>query len=399
MKKLSFLLIMMISIVAFTNPLSLIFKDAMVNFVEMEPGIHELKANQNILWVEGSESWSIKKNNYNFNFQIVSLEDINSEIKEIDDNIFEIVGENKILFHYQKLGKWTLTDKENLKFINGVKSLHINSKKNVYVAIYNQASWEMIYELNPDGKFSKNIEILNAANESKSRTYIINDYLRENIQEFSMMTRNMASESKSYSFEENIVQDIYTLFLGNISLNSEKTIINIDKKDVKLFEDYLRIPLSSSTKNSNPYIIRYIENTKENGLGIEIPAGELWINEKFDNKIVPLNKININSYSIGEKITLNLDRSWNFNYSNTTISDVKVNDEVRMIQRHIKLNNYSEDFKWVIIEEISSNIELDDFSTNDDYDTLINDSKKGQINIKIKLEPNSSLNLNLIYKK
>src|SRR6056297_3226898 len=122
MKKLSFLLIMMISIVAFTNPLSLIFKDAMVNFVEMEPGIHELKANQNILWVEGSESWSIKKNNYNFNFQIVSLEDINSEIKEIDDNIFEIVGENKILFHYQKLGKWTLTDKENLKFINGVKS-------------------------------------------------------------------------------------------------------------------------------------------------------------------------------------------------------------------------------------------------------------------------------------
>ncbi|MGM0640752.1 MAG: hypothetical protein ACQESN_04950 [Thermotogota bacterium] len=399
MKKLLILLIMIISSIGLTNPLSLIFKDAMVNFVEMEPGIHELEENQNILWVEGSDSWSIKKNNYNFNFQIISLEEVNSEIKEIDDNVFEIVGKNQILFYYSKLGKWALTSKENLRYIKGVKSLHINSKTSVYVATYKQASWKMIYELNPDGKFSKNIEILNTVNENKSRTYIINDYLRENIQEFSMMTRNLATESKSLSIEENIIQDVYTLFLGNLKLEAEKTIINIENKKIKLYEDYLQIPLNSSAKNANPYIIRYILNTKDNGIGIEIPAGELWINQKFDNKVVPLSKIKIDSYSIGEKISLKLDKSWNFNYSNTSISDVKVNDDVRMIQRNIKLNNNSEEFKWVKIQEISSNLQLEDFSTNDDYDTLINDSKKGLIDIKIKLKPNSSINLNIIYKK
>lgn len=398
MKKMSILFILLFSLVTFSNPLTLIFKDAVVNFVEMTPGSHELKEGQNVLWVEGSSSWKIKNNNYNFNFQIASLENIDNEIKEIDDNIFEIIGKNEILFYYSKLGKWAITDKSNLKYLVGGKTLEISSQSSVYVALYNNASWKMIYELYPDGKFSKNIEINNASNEVESNIYVVNDYLEQNIQQFSFMTRNLATEAKSTGFEENIINELYTLFIGKMKLDSEKHVLNIDYKKIISFEDYLKIPLSYSAKNQNPYKIRYIENTKNNGLGIEIPAGELWINESFDNNIIPLKKINIQSYSIGEKLSLNLDRSWNFNYSNNTVSDKKVNDEIRITQKNIILNNNSNDYKWVMIEESGPNVILEDLTTNDDYDTLINDSSKDNINIKIKLKPNTSINLNIIYK-
>lgn len=399
MKKLTFLMVLTISFLAFSNPLSLIFKDAIVNFEEMKPGDHIMSEDENILWVEGSEKWSIKTNKYNFSFNLVDLDQFTGEIKEVEDNIFEVVDSNKILFYNSNLGKWATTDKKNFPFIKNSKHLSIYAKQNVLVATYKKASWSMIYELYPDGKFTKNVEISGAETLENSRVYLINDYLQENIQNFSLMTRNIAAESKSYDFQEDIVQNIYTLDLGNLDINSDKSVINIDTRKILLFEDYLEIPLPYTTQNANPYIIRHIENTKENGLGIEIPQGKLWINEKFDNETVPLNKINIDSYSIGESIVLNMDKSWNFYYSNNIISDVKINNETRMTQRNINLTNHSDDYKWVLISEKSANIQLDDYSVNDDYDTLINDSKKGEINIKIKMNPNSSISVDLIYKK
>jgi hypothetical protein len=399
MKRIVFLTILTISIISFSNPLSLIFKDAIVNFEEMKPGQHILSEDENILWVEGSESWSIKANKYNFSFNIIDLNQFTGEIKEIEDNIYEVIDSNKILFYNSNFGKWATTDRKNLAFITNSKYLTIDSKNNVLVATYKNASWNMVYELYPDGRFTKNVEILNANTLRNSKVYLINDYLQENIQNFSLMTRNIASESKSYDFQENIVQNIYTLDLGILDINSEKSVINIDSRKIILFEDYLEIPLSYSVQNTNPYVTRYIENTKENGLGIEIPKGKLWINEEFDDKIVPLNKLTIESHSIGESIILNMEKSWDFNYSNHIISDVKINDETRMIQRKIKLSNLSNNYKWVMISEKSANVQLDDYSVNDDYDTLINDSKKGEVNIKIKMNPNSNMSLDLIYKK
>jgi hypothetical protein len=338
-------------------------------------------------------------NKYNFSFNIIDLNEFTDEIKEIEDNIYEVKDSNKILFYNSSFGKWAITDKKNISFITNSKYLTVDSDENVLVATYKNASWNVVYELYPDGRFTKNVEILNVDNLKNSKVYLINDYLQENIQNFSLMTRNIATESKSYDFQENIVQNIYTLDLGILDINSEKAVINIDSRKIVLFEDYLEIPLSYSVQNTNPYITRYIENTKENGLGIEIPQGKLWINEEFDDKIVPLNKLEISSYSIGESIILNMGKNWNFNYSNNIISSVKINDETIMTQRKIELSNLSNDYKWILISEKTANILLDDFSINGDYDTLIDDSKKGEINLKVKMKPNSNISLNIIYKK
>jgi hypothetical protein len=70
-----------------------------------------------------------------------------------------------------------------------------------------------------------------------------------------------------------------------------------------------------------------------------------------------------------------------------------------MTQRKIELSNLSNDYKWILISEKTANILLDDFSINGDYDTLIDDSKKGEINLKVKMKPNSNISLNIIYKK
>lgn len=399
MKKILFLMLFIISILSFSNPLSLIFKDAIVNFEEMKPGQHKLSEDENVLWVEGSKSWNIKENKYNFSFNIIDLNEFTDEIKEIEDNIYEVKDSNKILFYNSSFGKWAITDKKNISFITNSKYLTVDSDENVLVATYKNASWNVVYELYPDGRFTKNVEILNVDDLKNSKVYLINDYLQENIQNFSLMTRNIATESKSYDFQENIVQNIYTLDLGILDINSEKAVINIDSRKIVLFEDYLEIPLSYSVQNTNPYITRYIENTKENGLGIEIPKGKLWINEEFDDKIVPLNKLEISSHSIGESIILNMGKSWNFNYSNNIISNVKINDETIMTQRKIELSNLSNDYKWILISEKTANILLDDFSINGDYDTLIDDSKKGEINLKVKMKPNSNISLNIIYIK
>ena len=300
-KVLVLVLFVTLSVISLTQTYTFLFRDAQLHYVTTDQTTFQVPEGFEVLWVTGVNSWSLEKTYQQFSFKIVSLEDFkNKTIQQIDENIFKIDGTNDILFYNSQINHWCTTNEKNKDKIKASVKIVLEKTKNKTATIALQApgTWKIVYEMKKDGTFKKNIEI-NGKAVGTTNLYLVNEYLNLSPRDYVETTKALSTLrlGQGTDFQtiaqEAILTQTYTIFLGNIKFVSDIMNFSISENKVLSYEDRNVITFNLYTNIQDftkTRLVRYFENTKHNGLGIDLPYGEVWIYEQYDDKNFPIKR-------------------------------------------------------------------------------------------------------------
>jgi len=385
------MLIVFLSITILSENYTFIFKDVQLFYTVSNETSLLVPDGFDVLWVSGVDSWELKKVYQHFPFKITSLEDYTQKsIEAIDEDVYKIVGTNEILFFNPQLNRWCVTDEVNKDKIQPTTQILLKNPKNAVIALRGEGSWEVIYEMKSDGTFNKNVQF-NGVPVGQTNLYLVNEYLnlspRDYIESTKLLssTRMAGEDDFGMVAQEAILSQTYTMNLGKINFQNTLMNIRISQNDILSYEDrnVINFSLYSNIPNyTKTQIIRHIENTKYNGLGIELPSGEVWIHEEFDNESFPIKLAYINDTPVGDTLKINLGESWDVQYKIEKLSDVEVKSaNSRIVDFLISVKNFSKDRQIVNLSMSTPNIEIDEMQIEGNYQNLKNNSEKGKIDI------------------
>ncbi len=169
--------------------------------------------------------------------------------------------------------------------------------------------------------------------------YLVNEYLNLSTRDYVGNTKALALGSdRATDFqsvvEEAILTQTYTINLGSIKFVSDTMNFSISENRVLSYEDRNVITFNLYTNLQDftkTRLVRYIENTTYNGLGIDLPYGEVWIYEQYNDKNFQ-QKSNIFDTPVGDMVKIDLGESWDVQYKIEKLSDVEVKtSDSRMI--------------------------------------------------------------------
>ncbi|RAO98779.1 hypothetical protein PW5551_07600 [Petrotoga sp. 9PW.55.5.1] len=391
MKKATLFVFLLISFFAWSQNYTFIFKDTQLHYVTTNENSFTIPERFQVLWVSNADSWKLDKVYKTFPFRIISLEDYNQKyIQEIGENIYKVLNTNEVIFYNSQIGEWCVTNEQNLDKIAPTTKVQLENPKNAVIALMSEGSWKIVYEMRKDGTFIKNVEI-KATPVGLTNLYLVNEYLNLSFRNYIESTKVLSStrmeDTSSFQIvaEEAILSQTYTMNFGKIDLNSNLFNFRISQNDILSYEDrnVINFSLNSNTKNFlKTNIIRYVENDKYNGMGIELPSGEVWIHEEFDKESFPIKLAYINDTPIGDTLQINLGQSWDIQYKIEKLSDIEVKSaKSRIVDFNITVKNFSDETKIVNLISTVPNIEIENIKIDGNYRNLKNKSEKGKIDI------------------
>lgn len=396
-KVLVLVLFVTLSVISLTQTYTFLFRDAQLHYVTTDQTTFQVPEGFEVLWVTGVNSWSLEKTYQQFSFKIVSLEDFkNKTIQQIDENIFKIDGTNDILFYNSQINHWCTTNEKNKDKIKASVKIVLEKTKNKTATIALQApgTWKIVYEMKKDGTFKKNIEI-NGKAVGTTNLYLVNEYLNLSPRDYVETTKALSTLrlGQGTDFQtiaqEAILTQTYTIFLGNIKFVSDIMNFSISENKVLSYEDRNVITFNLYTNIQDftkTRLVRYFENTKHNGLGIDLPYGEVWIYEQYDDKNFPIKKTNIYDTPIDDIVKIDLGESWDVQYKFEKLSDVEVKTaDTRIIDFLITIKNFSDKIKVVQISAAAPNLEIDQMKIDGGYRGVKDNSQKGKIDLSFEL--------------
>ncbi|MDN5346239.1 MAG: hypothetical protein PWQ73_752 [Petrotoga sp.] len=386
-----FMLIVFLSITVLSENYTFIFKDVQLFYTVSNETSFLVPDGFDVLWVSGVDSWELKKVHQNFPFKIISLEDYTQKsIEAIDEDVYKIVGTNEILFFNPQLNRWCVTDEVNKDKIQPTTQILLKNPKNAVIALRGEGSWEVIYEMKSDGTFNKNVQI-NGVPVGQTNLYLVNEYLnlspRDYIESTKLLSSTRIESENDFDIvaQEAILSQTYTMNLGRVNFQNSLMNFRISQNDILSYEDrnVINFSLYSNIPNfTKTQIIRYIENTRYNGLGIELPSGEVWIHEEFDSESFPIKLAYIEDTPVGDTLKINLGESWDVQYKIEKLSDVEVKSaNSRIVDFLIAVENFSKDKQIVNLSMSEPNVEIDEMQIEGNYQNLKNNSEKGKIDI------------------
>lgn len=390
-KKVILFVFLLISFFAWSQNYTFIFKDTQLHYVTTNENSFAIPERFQVLWVSNVDSWKLDKVYKTFPFRIISLEDYNQKyIQEIGENIYKVLNTNEVIFYNSQIGEWCVTDEQNLDKITPTTKVLLENPKNAVIALMSQGSWKIVYEMRKDGTFIKNVEI-KATPVGLTNLYLVNEYLNLSVRNYIESTKVLSSsrmeDTSSFQIiaEEAILSQTYTMNFGKTDLNSNLFNFRISQNKILSYEDrnVINFSLNSNIKNFlKTNIIRYVENDKYNGMGIELPAGEVWIHEEFDEESFPIKLAYINDTPIGDTLQINLGQSWDVQYKIEKLSDIEVKSaKSRIVDFNITVKNFSDKTKIVNLISAVPNIEIENIKIDGNYRNLKNKSEKGKIDI------------------
>ncbi|KAF2956769.1 hypothetical protein [Marinitoga sp. 38H-ov] len=358
MKKTFVLIVLLIFSFSFANDLSndlFIFKNIGILSLEY-PWTDELnlnlKSDENIIFVENADYYTVNLGSLeNIKYKIVGNYE---DLKETLSNYIVTISSNPLIlrdslnptyiyFYNNFLGLWCKTESDYLKEILNNKVFYAKNIKGL-VQISKPISWDLFYNLKENGDLFVTYNI-NGVLDEKYNVYLIDEIINEiHVQE-----RTLKSMSINADYIPEIINESAVIKFGEITPFNGVYSKVIKLGTIKKYEDinYLNINFySSSFENRYLSIIREFENTKDNGLGIPIINGKLYLftkkdNKEFINKVSNLPKTNINS-----KVEINLGQSWNSTADLNILRDNRTNE---FVDRTFDINiNSSEKTKIVI---------------------------------------------------
>ncbi|HOB16835.1 MAG TPA: hypothetical protein PK894_05830 [Defluviitoga sp.] len=396
-KVLVLVLFVTLSVISLTQTYTFLFRDAQLHYVTTDQTTFQVPEGFEVLWVTGVNSWSLEKTYQQFSFKIVSLEDFkNKTIQQIDENIFKIDGTNDILFYNSQINHWCTTNEKNKDKIKASVKIVLEKTKNKTATIALQApgTWKIVYEMKKDGTFKKNIEI-NGKAVGTTNLYLVNEYLNLSPRDYVETTKALSTLrlGQGTDFQtiaqEAILTQTYTISLGNIKFVSDIMNFSISENKVLSYEDRNVITFNLYTNIQDftkTRLVRYFENTKHNGLGIDLPYGEVWIYEQYDDKNFPIKKTNIYDTPIDDIVKIDLGESWDVQYKFEKLSDVEVKTaDTRIIDFLITIKNFSDKIKVVQISAAAPNLEIDQMKIDGGYRGVKDNSQKGKIDLSFEL--------------
>lgn len=396
--------ILIIALLSFSKDYNFIFKDGLVNFIKMSPGKHKIENNAEIMWVIGSNGYSVSYEDFSPKFKIIDIKDYSyNTLKEIENNYYLVDDSNKIIYFNNKINSWVEILKEDFEVFNSNKILNISSDKDVYVGLKYDANWKNFYELKSNGNFKRSIEI-NSDYKGKGYTFLISTNINSDPNYYYSQVRNVETFSKSAmgdsNFSENINNEIYTVELRDFSIDSNKIILNLYEKDIINYEDRNLINFTPFSSNGSKNMLKYrlIENADYNGLGLDINSGEVFISEKFDDIDFPLKKSFIDNYAKDELIRLSLGESWNMKYKIEKISDKNFKSQsTRIMEYKISIYNYDDKIQKVSILSDSLGMSIESIKFGNNISNIENNSKENIIDINFDISKSSDLIITLKY--
>ena len=385
------MLIVFLSMTALSENYTFIFKDVQLFYNVSNETSFLVPDGFDVLWISGVDSWELKKVYQHFPFKIASLEDYTQKsIEAIDENVYKIIGTNEILFYNPQLNHWGVTDEKNKDKIQPTTQILLKNPKSAVIALRGEGSWEVIYEMKSDGTFNKNVQF-NGVPVGQTNLYLVNEYLnlssRDYIESTKLLssTRMVNEDDFGMVAKEAILSQTYTMNLGKVNFQNTLMNVRISQNDILSYQDRNVINFSLYTNITNytkTQIIRHVENTKYNGLGIELPSGEVWIHEEFDNESFPIKLAYINDTPVGDTLKINLGESWDVQYKIEKLSDVEVKSaNSRIVDFLITVKNFSYDRQIVNLSMFEPNIEIEEMQVEGNYQNLKNNSEKGKIDI------------------
>jgi len=386
-----FMLIVCLSIMVLSENYTFFFKDAQLFYMVSNETSFFVPDGFDVLFVNGVDSWELKKVYQPFPFKIVSLDKYaQTTIEAIDEGIYKIVGTNEILFYDSQLKQWCITDEENKGKIKPTTQILLKNPRNSVIALRADGSWKVIYEMKNDGTFNKNVQI-SGIPVGPTNLYLVNESLnlspRDYIESTKLLSTTRMNGGNDFGMvlSEAILSQTYTMNLGKINFQNSLMNVTISQNDILSYEDrnVINFSLYSNIPNyKNTQIIRHVENTKYNGLGIELPSGEVWIHEEFDRESFPIKLAYINDTPVGDMLKINLGESWDIQYKIEKLSDVEVKSaNSRIVDFLITVQNFSKDKQIVNLSMSAPNIEIDKMQIEGNYQSLKNNSEKGKIDI------------------
>lgn len=392
------MIFVVLGVITFTQTYTFLFRDAQLHYVTTDQTTFQVPDGFEVLWVTGVNSWRLEKNYQQFSFKVVSLEDYkNKTIQQIDENIFKIEGTNDILFYNSQINHWCITNEKNIDKINASVKVVLEKSKNgktSLIALKTSGTWKMVYEMKKDGTFKKNIEIEGKA-VGTTNLYLVNEYLNLSSQDYVGNTKALSSlRSEQGADFQSVVQEAiltqtYTINLGSVKFVSDTMNFSISENRVLSYEDRNVITFNLYTNIQDftkTRLVRYIENTTYNGLGIDLPYGEVWIYEQYNDKNFPTKKSNIFDTPIGDMVKIDLGESWDVQYKIEKLSDVEVKtSDSRIIDFLITIKNFSDKIRVVQISATSPNLEIDQMTMDGGYRGLKDYSQKGKIDMSFEI--------------
>ncbi|SHE70812.1 hypothetical protein SAMN02745164_00976 [Marinitoga hydrogenitolerans DSM 16785] len=341
MKKIFIFLIVIFSLTIFSNNL-FIFKN--IGIISQEyPWTDELNISldpeENLVFIENAEYYKVQIANLeNITFKIIGTIDdlkntLSSRVNIINTNpiiLKDFFNPNYIYFYNNSLKSWCKTDSEKLSILLNNKVLYAKNIKGL-VLTSKPLKWDLFYNLKTNGDLFVTYKIYGKIKDSYN-TFLIN----ENFDLNQPLKDNRLYTSKSFALETSpsipqIVNESAIIDMGEIKTFDGEFSKVIKLGSIKKYEDinYLEINFYSRSFN-NKYlsIIREFENTKENGLGIPLIPGKIYLFSKKDN-IEYLNKVsNISKTAVNSKGEFYIGESWN-SFSNLEIlNEIKTKNYV-----------------------------------------------------------------------
>jgi len=386
-----FMLIVFLCITVLSENYTFVFKDVQLFYTVSNETSFLVPDGFDVLCISGVDSWELQKVYQYFPFKIVSLDDFTQKsIEAIDEGVYKIIGTKEILFYNPQLSQWCVTDEKNKDKIQPSTQILLRNPKNSVIALMAKGSWKVIYEMKSDGTFNKNVQIKGIP-VGPTNLYLVNEYLNlspvDYVESTKLLSYTRVASMDDFGIvaKEAIVSQTYTMNLGKINFQNTLMNVRISQNDILSYEDrnVINFSLYSNIPNyTKTQIIRHIENTKYNGLGIELPSGEVWIHEEFDSESFPIKLAYIEDTPVDDSLKINLGESWDVQYKIEKMSDVEVKSRnSRIVDFLITVQNYSKDRQIVNLSMSSPNIEIDKMQIEGNYQNFKNNSEKGKIDI------------------
>lgn len=404
-KSLILLIVIIVSLTVLSQSYTFIFKNVQLHYITTNKTTFSVPEDFDVLWVSGVDSWELKKVYQNFPFKIVSLEDYSDKyIQETEDNVYQVLDTREILFFNSQINKWCVTEEKYKDRIKPSIQVMLKNPKNAVISMKSPGSWKVIYEMKSDGTFNKNIEI-NGTPVGETYLYLVNEYLNLSSNNYIettklLSTTRMESQADFQTVaQEAILSQTYTIDLGEVELENNLMNFSISQNKVLSYEDRNVINFSLYTNMSDftkANIVRYIENTNYNRLGIEIPAGEIWIHEEFDKESFPIKLSYVQDTPIGDTIKIDLGKSWDVQYKVQKLSDVEVKtSNSRITDFLFTIKNYGDADRIINIIANIPNVEINDIKIDGNYRNFKNNSEKGKIDINFDIVDEVTIRLTL----
>ncbi|KLO24277.1 hypothetical protein X275_00335 [Marinitoga sp. 1197] len=292
-----------------------------------------LEDKENVIFVENAEFYKIVPLNIeNIKFKIIGTNEdlknsIGSRVSILNTKpliLKDALNPSFIYFFNEYINLWCKTDKDNLSLLLNNKELYAKNIKGS-VLISRPLSWNLSYSLKSNGDLFVTYNINGSLKtlENDYNVFLIDDKFNTQQQQ-NRVYKSLSLESSSYIPE--IISESAIINLGKI--NSFDGVFSKVKRlgTIKNYEDinYLNLNFYSSSFESRYIdIVREFKNSKENGLGIPLIQGNVYLYTKKNNNEYIYKSSKFPKTKENEYVDINLGQSWNSTASLEILNDIR----------------------------------------------------------------------------